>query len=255
MLSLVAKRVGTPFPSYIGRDEQTSKNVCNMAKVQPKTVKKVAAKAASATDTKAAEKADRLKLIEAGVPNIASLVSEYEESRKNTENIFFSIGDAVREYCEENGLEEKEGRELIKLALAEAGGFDATELEGKEALKKHPREYSYLSKIQKLAFPIDSKHAKELEKARKAGVTIEDALKIARGNATAAQVKVSGGKGKNSTGTKATGAIEDEEALKNAFAGVISKAKKGGFEIDDIETAFADTLSLYAEDETEETAE
>lgn len=222
-------------------------------KVQPKKVltKTIAPKSTPAPKTaeasKEAEKAERLKLIEGGVSGISEKITEYEDSRKNTENAFFAISDSVKEYCDENGLDEKEGRELIKRALADAGGFDSSELEGRDAMKKHAREYNYLSKIHRLAFPVSAKAAKELAKARDKGVTTEDALKIAREKATAASVKVSGGKGKTSTGAKATGAIEDEDKLKDAFAGVISKALKGGFSLEDIGDAFAAQLSEYEE--------
>lgn len=224
------------------------KKVITSKTIAPKNAPAPATKEA----TKEAEKAERLKLIEGGVANVSALVTEYEDSRKNTENAFFAISDGVKEYCEENGLDEKEGRELIKRALADAGGFDSSELEGRDAMKKHAREYNYLSKIHRLAFPVSAKAAKELAKARDKGVTTEDALKIAREKATASSVKVSGGKGKNASGTKATGAIEDEDKLGDACAGVISKALKGGFTLEAISEKFAEMLSQYEEQEGEQ---
>lgn len=222
-------------------------------KIAPKAVAKPLAKSIGskvAVDPKAKEKADRLQLIVSIVGPIAETIVAAREAEKAAQSAWFTIADTATEAIDDNGLSQEEGEQALKLAFAEAYGLDVEELSGKDAMKNNPMAYNYLSKIKRLVFPVDEKQAKELKKARAKGVTVADALKLARTpGLLASQIKASAGKGKkiavDGTVTRATGAIEDEDTLGNALAAVISKAVKGEMSIETIEEVFATQLAEY----------
>ena len=236
-----------------------------MPKVQPKEVKKVSPKADAKVDAKAKaekEKAERQSLIESLVEGVASVISEYENAAQSAKQAFFAIADSVKEAVDENELTAQEARALVIAALAEAYSIDGDTIKA-GASGKAGTLYTNLSKIMALVFPPGNKKlgvspekaAKELAKAREKGITVETALNVARGKIVASGAPRSGGKGKTADGQKAPAkkvdVIEDEESLKTAFAAVISKARKGGMDLESIQSAFAEQLAEYEEQEEE----
>lgn len=216
-------------------------------KIAPKpAIKSSIASKVAAKSPADKEKADRQAVVASIVSDIAETITTAREAEKASQSAFFDIADTATRLIEEKGLSVEEGSLALKLSFAESYGVDVENL----TMEGSPMAYNYLSKIKRLVFPVSPKQAKQLKAARAKGVTVADALKIARTEGLlASQVKASAGKGKkaNADGTvsKASGAIEDEEALGNALSAVISKAVKGSMDLETIGEVFAASLAEY----------
>lgn len=224
-----------------------------MPKVTPKNAPKstAAVKSAVKPDAKAtalakeAQAAERTKAIEAEVEALAEKYGEFVEAKSKSDNAFFDFCDEVSAKQAELDMSKPETRTMILLAMAESYGIDVKEI-SMNGKKPGPYAYTLVSKVLAMVFPDDPK---VLAKARAKGITTEDALRLARD--ASAPVKVSGGKGKNADGTKATkkaDVLETDDDIKTALSVVISKSVAGGFDLDQIGEIFADMLAEYEAD-------
>lgn len=215
-----------------------------MPKVAPKApAPKAVAKAPVKADASAKAKADKAKLIETASAALVDTIGEFREADEKTKNLFFDLADKLGEVATENGFNKEDSRACLKMAMADAYEVDAESI----TLEGNPTLYANLSKILTLVFPKDKNAAKNLAKARAKGVTVNNALLIARGKMNAAPV--SKGKGKDASGKKATkngkDIIDDDEVLENEFSAIIARAVKGEYTTDSIGEIFASALANY----------
>lgn len=222
-----------------------------MPKVTPKA--KVSSKAAVETESKTAvkekETAARLKLIEGLAEEYGETIAAFREADEASKNKFFDMADELTALVNANGLTEKEARQLSILAMATAYEVEADSI----TMEGQPTIYANVSKVLRLVFPKTPAAAKALAKARAKGVTVNNALEIARGKMLSAPV--SKGKGKDASGAKATKngkeVLDDPEVLQNEFSAIIARAIKGEFSLEDIQESFATVIAEYEEADTE----
>lgn len=221
-----------------------------------KTAQKTNAKVAVASKEVDKEKlaAQRAKLIESLVADISEKIVEQQEAKKTEQNLFLEIADKLKESVEANELTKDESKKLILLSIADANNIPVEDINHKNP--KAITFYTYASKIQSLVFPKDKAAAKEVEKAREKGVSVEGLLKVARGKVTAAQVNKSKGRGGDTSESKKVNGkavIDDIDTFGNELAALIARAVKGDLELDDIQdkfaTVFAEVQETLADDD------
>lgn len=217
-----------------------------------KQTEKVANK--SKETEKAKLKAERETLIEAQVESISEAWQEITSAETEVESKKIQLAKTLRDWRDENEASEKEVRELLARAIAEAGGYDWEELSGKQALELHGSDASKLSVICRLVCPKEE-HEKAYAKAFNA--VVEGKKKYSLGKLTQlarnGTVPTEGG-GKGSGRTAAARQAQSKkketpfdtiEAFTNALAGILQGAEKSGFDDEEVGQAVDDHMAEW----------
>lgn len=200
--------------------------------------------------------AARLKVIEASAQRLIPAFKSQADLADRVKKSMFEIFEAVRAESTKHSFEKNETSKMLTAALAKVY-CDGDE----SAVSGNMTANTLKSKFLRLVHPVDSKAAKELDKALAKGVDFNAALNVARGNVTAAQVNKKSTKG--GAREKGGNSIDDEDTFGNLVSALVSKALdggkdhpkyKGGLSLDDMETKFAEVLAGFRE-KLEETPE
>lgn len=218
-------------------------------------------KSAGAKAADAAKEAARLKVVEASASKVTPLLTAHLDASKKVKDIMFKIFEVTKAETVKHSFDKTETSKMLTAALAKVY------CEGDEsAVSSNMTANTLKSKFVRLCHPTDAKAQKELDKGLAKGVDFNDALLLARGKKTAAEVNKKGKKG--GAREKGGNAIEDKETFGNFIAAIVSRALDGGTDhpkfvggltLEEMEESFAEVIAGYRtklegdEPETDET--
>lgn len=183
------------------------------------------AKTSAKAETKTEEKP---KVEVKALTKAISVIRQWKEAASKVTALFDQLGQVVRDEAQRLKYDESQTRQAVFLSLEEAYEFDGDDNDREKFRKRFQPE---VSKILRMAFPVDAKAEAQLEIAREHNadaslhdrIGANDMLEIARGSKTAAAIishKAAKKKSKKEGFTA--------ELFSSNIAEQISKARKAG---------------------------
>lgn len=196
---------------------------------------------------KEAAKAERQALIAAEVEVMVPQIKEYISLDDKAKGKFFTLITSTREWVKENEASKAETLDMLRIAFAEVGEFDAKELTGSDGMILHPTEAQNISSLLNTVHPAKAEFAKALDKAiadKKSGkkaysnAAIRHTAKTGEAPQEKSRGRKTGSASTNDTATqpKAKG-FDTLEDYKMALAGLLALCEKAEFEDDEVEEA------------------
>lgn len=211
-------------------------------KIAPKKAVKATTKTDAAAKAKEAEKAERAKVVESVVPALAEKVEAIKEHEEGVKTSLLDLVDTAQELKDENDLTKDELSVAVRTAYAETYGVKLEDVSNKG---KASTQYFNAVKIVRFVFP---ENEKALASARKKGFGFNDLYKVATSGEIPKGAKPSQGRGGDTRAkSDKKNVFESIEDVGTALAGDVSKALKSGFDLEEIETAFAGIIAEWAE--------
>lgn len=215
------------------------------AKAAPKADPKESAKGAAA-----AEKAARLKVIESQVPALVKLMSVMRERSKAADLSQKAVCQKLIAIVKEHSFTKEETRKLVVSAIAEVY-CDGEESE--VSAKGNGTAYSLVSRIVRVANPVNPKAAKETDiMLDSEDFTFSQCVSAAKGDLTSKSAKkktTHGGARKPSSAW-----IEDADSFGDQFAALVKKGwngegsvkgYEGGLDLDEMEGKIAEVIAGF----------